>query len=328
MLVPVFRKANPRSRVLGTEPDQFRSVLNVVVEAGHADSEPIRHRLHCQVAQPKLTRRLGDEVSVDDRGAPETCGLSASSDFSTGSPARLDLVADIRSIVPRDPFLPGFSLGVTGNPTIDCLDCFSKLLRKLSDPGDRGAILPGIGGCAVRVRCRSAVVACGAAALLATLPLMAPDAGASGSTTGVTPSTINIAYIYNDLSILTQEHLAPRTATCSGTCKIRRLPERSWGAWWAQDQPDIVQDAELDRFRGERRCGLSDSDRTGPRLHRVYRRRGRWVSRSMHSCGAQDLTFLAGSAPPQYFDQAQGRLFTIQSDSAMDGDRQYAVGPM
>ena len=175
----------------------------------------------------------------------------------------------------------------------------------------------------MRVRCRSAVVACGAAALLALLSLTASDAGASGSTTGVTSSTINIAYIYNDLSILTQEHLAPSDGNVLG------------------DLQDIVDYLNAHGGVGGRKINLTPykmPSLTGSEAsdnaacltateqdHAFIVYIANAVDASVAQCTAakhKTLTFLAGSAPPvQYFDQAQGRLFTIGSDSAMDGDR-------
>ena len=269
----------------------FRSVLNVVVEAGHADSEPIGHRLHCEVAQPKLTGRSGDEVSVDDLVGAQCVGSSASSDFSTGWPARLDFVADIGSIGTERPSFssPQFHFGSDWK----CDHRLSRLLlsfcRKLSDPADRGAILPGIGGRAVKVRCRLAVVAWWCRSVVG----HAPARGAGRRRPAVRrrerpPSTINITYIYNDLSISAMQHGAPIDGNVLGDVQdaVDYL-NADRGLRGREINPDVVQDAELDRFSGKRRCGMSGSDRRGPRLHRVCPDAGRlfdqWLNAQQQS---------------------------------------------
>ena len=152
---------------------------------------------------------------------------------------------------------------------------------------------------------------------------MAPDAGASGSTTGVTPSTINITYIYNDLSILTQEHLAPSDGNVLGD---------------VQDAVDYLnahgglggRKINLTSYKMPSLTGSAASDDAAclaatEQDHAFIVYVGDAVDPSVAQCTAakhKTLTFLAGGAPAQYFEQAQGRLFMIGSDAAMDADRQ------
>jgi hypothetical protein len=155
---------------------------------------------------------------------------------------------------------------------------------------------------------------------------LAAKAGASSSssssTTGVTKSTINIAYIYNDLSILTQEHLAPSDGNVLADVQdiVSYLNDHG-GVGGRQIRLSVYK---MPSLTGSAATDNAACLTTTEQDHAFFVYIANAVDPSVAQCTAakhKTLTFLTGGASTQYFQQAQGRLFMIGSGVAMDAER-------
>ena len=61
----------PCGRVLGGQPHEVVAAFDVVVEAGHAHTQPLGHRLHGDPVQSDLVRGLRDHLAVEARRPPD-----------------------------------------------------------------------------------------------------------------------------------------------------------------------------------------------------------------------------------------------------------------
>jgi hypothetical protein len=165
---------------------------------------------------------------------------------------------------------------------------------------------------------------CGTTLLITVVAVFIWPSASGASTVGVAKSSINLTYIYNDLSIITQEHLAPSDGNILGDVQdIVHYVNTHGGVngrtihltWYRM--PSITGSAASDQAA----ClAATEQD------HAFVVYVGNAVDASVGQCTSvqhRTLTLLAGSSPPeQYFQQAEGRLFTIGSGVSMDADRQ------
>src|SRR5262249_28871087 len=85
-LAAVLRWCDAAGGVLPGQPEQLVLAADVVVEAGHAHAEAVRHVLHRERLEPDVAGRLGDALARDHRWSPHPSTLGGGGVLGGGHP--------------------------------------------------------------------------------------------------------------------------------------------------------------------------------------------------------------------------------------------------